>query len=101
MFKNGWVDEVLRLKEVYEPLRTPAFNAIGYREIADALARGKAPESVQDTVVARTRQYAKKQMTFMRHQFPRARAWVPENLAKALELADWDATKLPEEPQKA
>lgn len=95
MFASGWADEVARLKQTYEPLRTPAFNAIGYREIAEALARGKDPASVEATVVARTRQYAKKQMTFFRHQFPRAQAWDPQELETALAAADWDARKLP------
>jgi tRNA dimethylallyltransferase len=91
MFDAGWVDEVMRLKNVYDPLRTPAFNAIGYREIAEALARGKDPALTLDTVVARTRQYAKKQMTFLRHQFPRAEAWDPGALTQALEDSGWDA----------
>jgi len=95
MFAAGWVDEVMRLKDVYEPLRTPAFNAIGYREIAESLARGKDPVLTLDTVVARTRQYAKKQMTFLRHQFPRAVAWDPDALARALEESGWDARRLP------
>jgi tRNA dimethylallyltransferase len=98
MFANGWIEEVKRLKETFDPLRTPAFNAIGYREIADALARGKDPALVIGTVIARTRQYAKKQMTFFRHQFPRAQAWEPAELTAALEGADWDAHALPLKP---
>jgi tRNA dimethylallyltransferase len=97
MFAEGWADEVRALMAPpfsYDPLRTPAFNAIGYREIADALARGKAPESMLDTVVARTRQYAKKQVTFFRHQFQNAQAWEPSALAAALEAADWDGKRL-------
>lgn len=101
MFAQGWVDEVARLRERYDPRRTPAFNAIGYREIAEAMARGKDPASVQETVVARTRQYAKKQMTFFRHQFPRAQAWAPEALDAALAAAGWDARRLPPPPSPA
>lgn len=98
MFDAGWPEEVARLKKTYDPMRTPAFNAIGYREIADALARGKDPRATLGTVVARTRQYAKKQMTFFRHQFPRAQSWEPDTLAAALEAAGWDAAKLPARP---
>jgi tRNA dimethylallyltransferase len=97
MFQGGWADEVRALitEQGYDPLRTPAFNAIGYREIAEALAAGKSPESVLGTVVARTRQYAKKQVTFFRHQFPSARAWEPAALVAALEAAHWEPKSLP------
>jgi tRNA dimethylallyltransferase len=99
MFRNDWALEVLDLMKRYDPMRTPAFNAIGYREIADALTRGKDPEaligSVLGTVVARTRQYAKKQVTFFRHQFPRAMAFEPEKLEKALAASGWDASLIP------
>jgi tRNA dimethylallyltransferase len=94
MFRNGWADEVRSLLAEYDPLRTPAFNAIGYREVAVALDAGKPPESTLPTVVARTRQYAKKQVTFFRHQFPKAAAWEPAALAKALQAVDWDASRL-------
>jgi tRNA dimethylallyltransferase len=90
MFRRGWVDEVRGLMARLDPLRTPAFNAIGYREIAAALTAGKPPEATLPTVVARTRQYAKKQMTFLRHQFPNAAAWDPEKLEKELEANSWD-----------
>jgi tRNA dimethylallyltransferase len=99
MFRNDWVLEVLDLMQRYDPMRTPAFNAIGYREIAEALTRGKDPEalieSVLGTVVARTRQYAKKQVTFFRHQFPKAVAFEPEKLEKALAASGWDASSIP------
>jgi tRNA dimethylallyltransferase len=91
MFRRGWADEVRGLMTRFDPMRAPAFNAIGYREIAAALASGKPPESALPTVVARTRQYAKKQVTFFRHQFPNAEAWEPEALEKALENANWEA----------
>jgi tRNA dimethylallyltransferase len=84
MFERGWAEEVRALMTRFDPMRTPAFNAIGYREIAAALAAGKPPEAALPTVVARTRQYAKKQVTFFRHQFPGAAAWEPEALEKEL-----------------
>lgn len=101
MFAHGWADEVRALlapPHACDPRRTPAFNAIGYREIAAALAAGKPAESVLPTVIARTRQYAKKQTTFFRHQFPDAKAWEGGALEAALEKAGWDARLLPEPP---
>ena len=101
MLAGGWADEVRALRappHAYDPARTPAFNAIGYREIAAALDAGKNPESALPTVIARTRQYAKKQITFFRHQFPDAKAWNADALEAALEAAGWDARRLPEPP---
>jgi tRNA dimethylallyltransferase len=95
MFRAGWVDEVRGLIERFDPRRAPALNAIGYREIADALAAGKPPESALPTIVARTRQYAKKQVTFFKRQFPGAAAWEPGALERALEKVGWNARKLP------
>lgn len=91
MFERGWADEVRALMERFDPMRTPAFGAIGYREIAAALQAGKDPLSALPTVVARTRQYAKKQVTFFRHQFPGAVAWEPDVLEKALESGGFSA----------
>jgi tRNA dimethylallyltransferase len=91
MFRRGWAEEVRDLATRFDPLRTPAFNAIGYREIAAALAAGKPPESMLPTVLARTRQYAKKQVTFFRHQFPNAQGWEPAALEAKLESNGWDA----------
>jgi tRNA dimethylallyltransferase len=100
MFAQGWIDEVRGLLRAYDPATTAAFNALGYREIAEALAADPAlastpSEALVEKVLARTRQYAKKQTTFFRHQFsttsgPMARAFSPEDLAGRLESFGWD-----------
>ena len=94
MFTAGWADEVRRLSSAHDPETTPAFNALGYRELAEALQSGRAPETALEVIVARTRQYAKKQVTFFRHQFARAQAFDPADLAARLEAAEWDAKGL-------
>jgi tRNA dimethylallyltransferase len=94
MFTAGWADEVERLMRAWDPATTPAFNALGYRELAQALGRGEAPDSVLEQVVARTRQYAKKQVTFFRHQFAGARAFDPGVLAEKLASTGWNAKSL-------
>lgn len=96
MFDAGWVDEVRELAGLHDVKRTPAFNAIGYREIADALAAGKDPRAAIPGIVARTRQYAKKQVTFFRHQFPGAQAHEPAALLRALEARDFDPAGIPQ-----
>ena len=95
MLSAGWIEETRVLAERYDARRTPAFNAIGYREIAEALEAGKDPRAAQPGIVARTRQYAKKQVTFFRHQFPGALACDPEDLARSLEASGFDPAGIP------
>jgi tRNA dimethylallyltransferase len=94
MLAEGWGDEVQRLMRAHDPESTPAFNALGYRELARALRLGHAPETVLEVILARTRQYAKKQVTFFRHQFPGSRAFEPGVLAQKLESSGWNENSL-------
>ena len=68
MVDGGLVDEVARLTEAGYRSGDPGMNAVGYREIVDHLA-GKAglPEAKERIRVA-TRQYARRQGTWFRHQ---------------------------------
>ena len=67
MLEAGWEDEVRRLEREV-PEDAPAWNATGYRHIR-ALVRGELgrEEAVRRTVID-TRQYAKRQRTWFRHQ---------------------------------
>jgi tRNA dimethylallyltransferase len=67
MIEDGWIDEVRRLA-VDVPAEAPAWNATGYRTIR-AVAEGRITETdAQTRVVIETRQYAKRQRTWFRHQ---------------------------------
>lgn len=67
MFSSGWPEEVRWLmREV--PENAPAWNASGYRTIR-AMERGEITMSdARRRVVIETRQYAKRQRTWFRHQ---------------------------------
>ena len=67
MLADGWREEVRRLiAEV--PADAPAWNATGYRAIRQ-LERGELAErDAVQRVVVETRQYAKRQRTWFRHQ---------------------------------
>jgi tRNA dimethylallyltransferase len=68
MLDDGWRDEVLALLESGVPMSAPALRAIGYRQIADSLeGRTSFDEAVHLTLIA-TRQYAKRQMTWLRRE---------------------------------
>jgi tRNA dimethylallyltransferase len=65
-FAAGLVEEVRGLLAAGVPPSANAMKAIGYREVAAALARGVAPEQVKDEVERATRRYAKRQRTWFR-----------------------------------
>jgi tRNA dimethylallyltransferase len=66
MFAAGWVDEVRRLRELPRPLSREASQALGYREIGEYLdGRRSLPETMA-LVQLRTRQFAKRQLTWFR-----------------------------------
>lgn len=68
MFARGLVDEVSSLIHQYGKLSDTAIQAIGYKEAIDVL-RGKINvKTAEEQVVKRTKQLAKRQMTWFRHQ---------------------------------
>ena len=87
MAEAGLVDEVRRLAG--RPLSRTARQALGYKELLDALEAGTPLEAALEQVVARTRNYARRQLAWFRRD-PRVR-WStlppgPERVAWALEL---------------
>jgi tRNA dimethylallyltransferase len=66
MFAAGWVDEVRRLRVLPQPVSREASRALGYQEIGEFLdGRRSLPETIPE-VQLRTRQYAKRQLTWFR-----------------------------------
>jgi tRNA dimethylallyltransferase len=66
MVQNGWVEEVQRLKQTGFGPSDPGFRAIGYRQIYQFLVREAASEGMIEQIKLETRQYAKRQLTWMR-----------------------------------
>jgi tRNA dimethylallyltransferase len=83
MAEAGLVDEVRRLAE--RPLSRTARQALGYKELLDALEAGDPIEPALDQVVARTRTYARRQFAWFRRD-PRVR-W--GTLPPGPDLAAW------------
>ncbi len=68
MVEGGLVDEVARLTEAgYRP-GDPGMNAVGYREVAEHLAGGMSLPDAMERMRVATRQYARRQVTWFRHQ---------------------------------
>ena len=65
MFARGLPDEVRALSAVLPPDCT-AMQAIGYKELSAALAHGRSLDDARAEIKLRTRQYAKRQLTWFR-----------------------------------
>ncbi len=69
MFEQGLVDEVKGLLDKYE-LSNTAKAAIGYKEVIDYLEDKCSLEEAKELIKKRSRNYAKRQVTFFKHQLP-------------------------------
>ena len=68
MFASGLVDEVKELLQKYQLSQT-ASQAIGYKETIDYLNGLASLEECKELIKKRSRNYAKRQITFFKHQF--------------------------------
>jgi tRNA dimethylallyltransferase len=68
MWKNGLLDEAKRLMEMNLSQDHPVLKAIGYQEAIGFLENELTEEEAVDRIFHRTRQYAKRQWTWFRHQ---------------------------------
>jgi tRNA dimethylallyltransferase len=64
MLDAGWIDEVARLQTT--PMGAEAGQALGYRELAAVLRGERSLAEVREEIQTRTRQFAKRQMTWFR-----------------------------------
>ena len=69
MFEDGLVDEVKKIVKDYR-LSTTAKEAIGYKEVISYLNNECSLEECKELIKKRTRNYAKRQVTFFKHQLP-------------------------------
>jgi tRNA dimethylallyltransferase len=68
MVDDGWRDEVCGLLDQGVPTTAPAFRAIGYKFMADTILGEKTIEEATEQTFIATRQYAKRQMTWLRRE---------------------------------
>ena len=68
MVRRGLIEEVAAVLSEGHPPDAPGLDAIGLREAVEYLHGRRTRESVADAVAVSTRQYAKRQETWFRHQ---------------------------------
>jgi tRNA dimethylallyltransferase len=84
MMRGGWVEEVGRLARSVAST-APAWQASGYEAVRDYVAGTVSRGDALDRVVIATRQYAKRQRTWFRHQLPPDRVtWLDPDRAGAI-----------------
>ncbi len=66
---DAWQQEITELQRQGIPADAPGLSAIGYRELWD-LPAGRVPEPIAFHILTATRQYAKRQETWLRTQLP-------------------------------
>lgn len=96
MVAAGFVEEIERLRS-HVPPDAPAWNASGYGVMRDAVEGRLSLRAAIDRVIIETRQYAKRQRTWFRHQLPMQQVLRIDPLAPmalAETLAWWDAAHL-------
>jgi tRNA dimethylallyltransferase len=71
MLASGWADEILRLSSTTSP-DAPAWKASGYATMRSFAEGALDLSSARERVIIETRQYAKRQRTWFRHQLPAA-----------------------------
>ena len=68
MFRTGFIEEVRALRKDYPVWSTTAAKAIGYEEVSAVLDNMLTQEEAREKIIIRTRQLAKRQETWFRHQ---------------------------------
>ena len=85
MFRQGWVAETEQLLKRGLAQNQTAMQALGYRQIVEHLRGERSLTETIELVKVRTRQFAKRQMTWFRHQLQLT--WInlePQSRAEAV-----------------
>jgi tRNA dimethylallyltransferase len=90
MLEQGWADEVRELISTV-PTDAPAWKASGYTVIRDYVEDRLDLSSARERIIIETRQYAKRQRTWFRHQLPPAAVTVvnPEDSQARAVVREW------------
>jgi tRNA dimethylallyltransferase len=68
MVRRGLIEEVAAVLSEGHPALAPGLDSVGIREAVDYLHGRRSRESVAEAITISTRQYAKRQETWFRHQ---------------------------------
>jgi tRNA dimethylallyltransferase len=92
MLEAGWADEVHELKRIVPP-DAPAWKSSGYAAMREHVEGRLDLSSARQRIIIETRQYAKRQRTWFRHQLPPAAVTVvnpDDSRARAVAREWWE-----------
>jgi tRNA dimethylallyltransferase len=69
MLDDGWIEEVRELMRTVPP-DAPSWKASGYAAVRDHIEGKSDLSTTRERIIIETRQYAKRQRTWFRHQLP-------------------------------
>jgi tRNA dimethylallyltransferase len=93
MIRNGWFEEVQKIiKSTTSYERLNAFKAIGYLDIAHGINTPALGIDI-DKIKQKTRQYAKRQLTWIRHHYTNTCEYNQDNLDDVLQYVKHWLTK--------
>jgi tRNA dimethylallyltransferase len=90
MARGGWLEETRRLMEDPAWRTRPAYTSLGYAAMTDVVEGLMTLEAAIEAIRKQTRNYAKRQRTFFRHQLPGIERWEAEELRSALMRVEWN-----------
>lgn len=70
MFENGLIEEFKQILQMGATKEMQSMKAIGYKELFDYIEGKCSLEEAKDTICLNSRRYAKRQMTWFKHQMP-------------------------------
>lgn len=70
MLDAGWLHEVEKLREAGYDARNKAMRSLGYRQLLDVVEGRSTLAEAREAILIATRQYARRQRTFIRTQLP-------------------------------
>ena len=73
MLSAGWLHEVEKLREAGYDARHKAMRSLGYRQLLDVLDGHDTLADAREKILVATRQYARRQRTYIRTQLPAER----------------------------
>jgi tRNA dimethylallyltransferase len=90
MLEEGWADEVRELMRTV-PAEAPAWQASGYSVMRQYVDGALDLSSARQRIIIETRQYAKRQRTWFRHQLPPAAVTLvnPDDSRSRAIVRDW------------
>lgn len=73
MLDAGWLHEVEKLREAGYDARHKAMRSLGYRQLLEVVQGDRSLDDAREEILVATRQYARRQRTYIRTQLPAER----------------------------